>query len=163
MKYARRKTTKTLKKHDEIRVIAESKLNTINSHVSKAIEDGCISQEEFVLISDERAKYSEFTPRESPKDAPEDTPPDIKTINDKEKKTNRKTIEFKIKFSKNKSYDDDLVERIKRLERLRESDRPPAYIESTISKTAINFLFFTSNQLFHYATIILPRSHFHAF
>ena len=60
MKFARRKITKKLKKHDEIRVLAESKLNTIGSHVSKAFEDGCISQEEFVLISEERAKYSEM-------------------------------------------------------------------------------------------------------
>ena len=128
--------TKKIKKHDEIRVLAESKLNTVKNHVSKAIEDGCISQEEFVLISEERAKYSEmkdirtkFTPKESPKESPKDAPPDVKlAIYDKEKRTNRKTIEFKINFSKNTSYDDDLIERIKRLEqRLRESDWPPAY------------------------------------
>ena len=68
------------KKHDEIRVLAESKLDTIDSHVSKAIKDGRISQEEFTLINEERAKY--FKMRFTPKDAP----PDIKAIVDKEKK-----------------------------------------------------------------------------
>ena len=60
MKYARSKLAKTLKKQNEIRVLGESKLNSIGNHVSKAIEDGCISQEEFALISEERAKYSEM-------------------------------------------------------------------------------------------------------
>ena len=58
-KYAGYKITKEIKKHDKIRVLAESKLNTIKSHVSKDIEDGCISQEEFLeskLLRDER-KY----------------------------------------------------------------------------------------------------------
>ena len=47
--YAQNKLVKKSKKHDEITVLTESKLNTISSHVSKAIEDGRISQEEFVL------------------------------------------------------------------------------------------------------------------
>ena len=68
IKYALYKFTKKFKKHDEIRVLAESKLNTIESHVSKAIEYGCISQEE-------RAKYSEMKEnirmRFTPKDAPQ--------------------------------------------------------------------------------------------
>ena len=54
MKYARNKLVKKItKKKVEIRV-----LNTIGSHVSKAIEDGRISQGEFVLINEEQAKYS---------------------------------------------------------------------------------------------------------
>ena len=92
MQYAR--LLKQIKKHDEIRVLAESKLNTIGSHVSKAIEDGLISQKEFVLISEEKAKYSEmkenirtkFTLKDTRKDTPKDAPPDIKPIGDKEKK-----------------------------------------------------------------------------
>ena len=96
MKFAWSKITTKLKKHDEIRVIAESKLNTINSHVSKAIEDGCISQEEFVLISEERAKYSEMKEnirtKFTPKNYPKDTPPDIKPMDDKDKKK-KKLIE----------------------------------------------------------------------
>ena len=57
MKYAKNKLNKKAKKHDEIRVLAESKLDTIDSHVSKAIEDGCsISQEEFALINERASK-----------------------------------------------------------------------------------------------------------
>ena len=41
MEYARRKKQQ---QHDEIRVLTDSKLNTIGSHVSKAIADGCIAK-----------------------------------------------------------------------------------------------------------------------
>ena len=51
VKYARYKIIKKFKKHNEIRVLAKSKLNSIDNHVSKAIQDGCTSQEEFLLIS----------------------------------------------------------------------------------------------------------------
>ena len=48
------------KKHDQVRVLAESKLNTISDHVSKALLDGQISDEEFCLIVDEVAKYEDL-------------------------------------------------------------------------------------------------------
>ena len=38
------------KKHDEVRVLAESKLNTIADHVSTALADGTITDEEFRLV-----------------------------------------------------------------------------------------------------------------
>ena len=53
IKFVRYKFQKK-QKHDEIRVLAESKLNSIDNHVSKAIEDGIISQEEFSI--DEKEK-----------------------------------------------------------------------------------------------------------
>ena len=48
------------RKHDEIRVLAESKLNTITDHVSAALMDGRISDEEFRLIVDEVSKYNQM-------------------------------------------------------------------------------------------------------
>ena len=70
--------------------IAESKLNTIQNHVSKAIQDGCISQEEFVLISEERSKYLEMKEnirtKFIPKDVPKDAPKGVKRMYGKEKK-----------------------------------------------------------------------------
>ena len=48
------------KKHNEIRVLAESKLNTITDHVSSALVDGKISDEEFRLIMDEVDKYNQM-------------------------------------------------------------------------------------------------------
>ena len=45
------------RKHDQIRMLAKSKLNTINDHVSQAMEDGTISQEEYLLISNELKKF----------------------------------------------------------------------------------------------------------
>ena len=48
------------KKHDQIRVLAESKLNTIADHVSTALIDGQISDDEFRLIVNEVAKYNQM-------------------------------------------------------------------------------------------------------
>ena len=46
------------KKHNEIRVLAESKINTVSSLVSKALTDNKISDEEFNLIMSELNKYN---------------------------------------------------------------------------------------------------------
>lgn len=56
-KYANKKLKAKEEKHKQIHVLAESKLNTIHSHVSKAITDGHISDEEFRLILEEAEKY----------------------------------------------------------------------------------------------------------
>ena len=48
------------KKHGEIRILAESKLNTIADHVSRALMDGRISNEEFSLIVNEVGKYRQM-------------------------------------------------------------------------------------------------------
>ena len=52
-------TAKT-RKHDQIRTLADVKLNTIDEYISKAIEDGDISHEEFVLINSELKKFNEM-------------------------------------------------------------------------------------------------------
>jgi len=48
------------RKHDEIRVLAESKLDTIADHVSAAIMDGQISDEEFRRIMAELRTYEQM-------------------------------------------------------------------------------------------------------
>ena len=48
------------KKHDGIRLLAESKLNTIIDLVSRALMDGHISDHEFHLITVEVAKYTKL-------------------------------------------------------------------------------------------------------
>ena len=45
------------KKHDEIRVLAESKINTTTDYVSTALTDGKISDLAFQLILSEIEKY----------------------------------------------------------------------------------------------------------
>ena len=47
-------------KHDEIRVLALSKLNSIKDVVSNALRDGQISPEEFKLVLDEMEKFSQM-------------------------------------------------------------------------------------------------------
>ena len=53
----RRLNTKT-KKHSEIKVIAESKLNSIKKSISKALEDGKITDLEFKGILEELENYN---------------------------------------------------------------------------------------------------------
>ena len=45
------------KKHIQIQMLAEAKLNTINDHISKALKDGYISDDEFTLIISELDKF----------------------------------------------------------------------------------------------------------
>ena len=45
------------KKHDKIKILAESKLNTISGIVSKSIEDSHISHQEYQLILKEVEHY----------------------------------------------------------------------------------------------------------
>ena len=59
-KFVGRRLAVKANKHDEIRVLAESKLNTITDHVSRALMDGIISDEEFRLIVDEVSKYNQI-------------------------------------------------------------------------------------------------------
>ena len=59
----KKKIEPKLKKHDEIRVLVEAKLNTISElifFVSKALDDNQISQTEFVLIKSELRKFYEM-------------------------------------------------------------------------------------------------------
>ena len=48
------------KKHDEILVLAKSKLNSIESLVSQALIDMEISHEEFITILNEKEKYEKM-------------------------------------------------------------------------------------------------------
>ena len=59
-KYAVKKMSVKEKKHERIKILAEAKLNTINDHISKALQDGKISVEEFSLIMSELTKFQEM-------------------------------------------------------------------------------------------------------
>ena len=59
-KFIGRRLAVKAKKHDEVRVLAESKLNTIADHVSSALMDGRVSDEEFRIIVHELEKYEKM-------------------------------------------------------------------------------------------------------
>ena len=59
-KYASRRVQVKAEKHDEIRVLALSKLNSITDVISNALRDGHISPEEFKLVLEEMEKYSQM-------------------------------------------------------------------------------------------------------
>jgi hypothetical protein len=59
-KYVSRKLQAKTRKHDEIRVLAETKLNTVSDHISHALKDNDISDEEFRMVLDEAEKYQEM-------------------------------------------------------------------------------------------------------
>ena len=55
-----RKFTLKSEKHEKIKTLAEAKLNMISDYVSKALEDGYISDEEYSLILNELVKFNEM-------------------------------------------------------------------------------------------------------
>ena len=59
-KYVAKKCAAKAEKHEKIKVLAQAKLNTITSYISKALTDNKISDEEFQLILAELVKYREM-------------------------------------------------------------------------------------------------------
>ena len=56
-KYSVKKSTSKAEKHEKIKTIASTKLDTISSHISKALSDNKVTDEEFQLILEELEKY----------------------------------------------------------------------------------------------------------
>ena len=56
-KYGIKKTSKA-EKHQKIKMITSTKLNTIASHISKALSEYKVTDEEFRLILEELEKYN---------------------------------------------------------------------------------------------------------
>ena len=56
-KHSVKKSTSKAEKHEKIKTIASAKLDTITSHVSKALSDNKVIDEEFQLILEELEKY----------------------------------------------------------------------------------------------------------
>ena len=56
-KYSVKKSRSKAEKHENIKTIASAKLDTITSHVSKALSDNKVTDEEFQLILEELEKY----------------------------------------------------------------------------------------------------------
>ena len=59
-KFISRRLSVKAKKHSDLVVLAESKLNTIADHISTALTDGAISDEEFHMVVDEVSKYAQM-------------------------------------------------------------------------------------------------------
>ena len=56
-KYSIKKSTSKAEKHEKIKTIASTKLNTISSHISKALSDNKVTDDELRLILEELEKY----------------------------------------------------------------------------------------------------------
>ena len=56
-KYGVKKTTSQAEKHENIKMIASTKLNTIASHISIALSNNKVTDEEFQLILEELEQY----------------------------------------------------------------------------------------------------------
>jgi hypothetical protein len=56
-RYVRRKLETKAKKHNDIRLLADAKLNTISTQISRVLQDGAITDIEFNLITEEEQKY----------------------------------------------------------------------------------------------------------
>ena len=55
-----RKLTIKAEKHEKIKTLADTKLNTISEYISKALEDDSISDDEYCLVLHEFEKYKEM-------------------------------------------------------------------------------------------------------
>jgi len=55
-----RKFSLKMEKHEKIKTLAEARLNTISDYISKALEDGYISDEEYSLVLNELVKFNEM-------------------------------------------------------------------------------------------------------
>lgn len=60
IKFINKKLQQKADKHRQILILSEAKLNTIHNHISKALDDGRISEEEFKLILEEETKFREM-------------------------------------------------------------------------------------------------------
>ena len=56
-KYSVKKCMSNAEKHEKIKTIASTKLDTISSHISKALRNNKVTDEEFRLILEELEKY----------------------------------------------------------------------------------------------------------
>ena len=56
VKFNRRRLHLKAKKHGEIKMVADSKLNSVKDIVSKALQDGQMSESEFKTVLDEMEK-----------------------------------------------------------------------------------------------------------
>ena len=56
-KYSVKKSTSKAEKHEKVKTIASTKLDTISSHISKALSDNKVTYEEFLLSLEELEKY----------------------------------------------------------------------------------------------------------
>jgi len=52
-----RRCSRKVAKHEAVRILASSKLNTVHLHISKALEDCKISDDEYKLVLEEIEKY----------------------------------------------------------------------------------------------------------
>lgn len=55
-----RKLAVKAEKHEKIKVLAEAKLNTISDHISKALKDDVVSDDEYALILSELEKFDQM-------------------------------------------------------------------------------------------------------
>ena len=60
VKLVRRKLMSKAQKHYEIKTIWESKLNSIKNFISKVLNDGRISEEEFKIVLHKRDRYNDL-------------------------------------------------------------------------------------------------------
>ena len=58
VKFIRRRLHSKAKKHDEIKMVAESKLNSLKDLISKVLNDGQISKQEFKMVLEELERYN---------------------------------------------------------------------------------------------------------
>ena len=60
VRFIKRKLNSKARKHDDIKVLAESKMDSVRDLISKALQDGQISEIEYKIVLDEMEKYGKM-------------------------------------------------------------------------------------------------------
>ena len=117
VKLIRRKLTTKTQKHCNVQTIAESKLNSIKDIVSKALQDGEISEGEFKMVLNEMEKYSELKQEIK-------TTKNIEITDEEKKKINRTRAN-----GSNEHYTKKFKTCVICFTNIYEYEKPPAYSE----------------------------------
>ena len=116
-KLIRRKLMTKTQKHCNVQTIAESKLNSIKDIVSKALQDGEISEGEFKMVLNEMEKYSELKQEIK-------TTKNIEITDEEKKKINRTRAN-----GSNEHYTKKFKTCVICFTNIYEYEKPPAYSE----------------------------------
>ena len=117
VKLIRRKLMTKTQKHSNVQTIAESKLNSIKDIVSKALQDGEISEGEFKMVLNEMEKYSELKQEIK-------TTKNIEITDEEKKKINRTRAN-----GSNEHYTKKFKTCVICFTNIYEYEKPPAYSE----------------------------------
>ena len=103
-KYVVRKTRTKGEKHQKIKMLADSKLDTIVTHISKALIDNYVDDKEFKLIMEELEKYKKLKEEIRSKSKKKMAKEDQESLKEKWRQEARECFRKFVEKRKNRNY-----------------------------------------------------------